>query len=107
MNTSGTAVSSPALDLALACCFHPHYEVWMARHGRPLGSAGLGQYWAQAAQCFEEQSYAASWQQSYRESAAREIYVRFLLDSAPLSPEELRKAAERSFEEARQGGNYC
>jgi hypothetical protein len=107
MNIDWAVVVSPALDLLLACCLHPHYDAWITRHGLTLGAVGLRRYWVQAAQLFEEQAYAASWKQCYRESAAREIYARILLDSVPLSPEELQKAAEKSFEEVRQGGSHC
>jgi hypothetical protein len=98
---------SPFLKLRLADCFASHHDGWMTRHGFPLGPAGLGHHWEQAAQVFEESAYAASWKYAYRESTARKIYARILMDSAPLSPEELRKAAERSCAEAQLARGHC
>ena len=96
------SLPTSAVDLTRACCSGENYDVWIAAHGQRMGSPGIANYLAWAAQVLEEESYRALFREEvFSEYAARETLADILMASAPLGRKELQAAVQRSLQDAR------
>lgn len=90
-----------AIDLTRACCASDNYLDWLSLHSDSLhGSAGIANYFANAALAFEEQAHPHLGP-DFDVFDARDNLADILMASAPLSCEELRAAVTAAIREAR------
>lgn len=86
-----------AIDLTRACAAHEQYLEWLARYEPVLdGSLGIAHYLGLAAEALE---HAALSDRNGNDLEAHERLADVLMNSAPLTPEELRTAATEAIEE--------
>ena len=89
-----------AIDLTRACCANDQYLFWLSHHSDALhGSAGIANYFANAAAAFEEQAHPQSCP-DFDVFNARDDLADILMASAPLSCDELRAAVTAAIGEA-------
>ncbi len=91
-----------AIDLTRACCAHDHYLFWLSHYSDALhGSAGIANYFANAALAFEEQAHPQIYS-GFDVFDARDNMADILMATAPLSSDELRAVVTAAIREARE-----
>jgi hypothetical protein len=89
-----------AIDLTRACCANDNYFPWLSRYSDALpGSAGIANYFANAALAFEEQAHPQICLE-FDVFDARDNLADILMASAPLSSDELRAVIITAIREA-------
>jgi len=89
-----------AFDLTRAACANDNYLAWLSRYSDALsGSAGIANYFANAALAFEEQAHPQICT-DFDAFDARDNLADILMASAPLSSDELRGAVTAAIHEA-------
>jgi hypothetical protein len=89
-----------AIDLTRACCANDNYLAWLSRYSDALaGSAGIANYFANAALAFEEQAHPQIYL-DFDVFDARDNLADILMASAPLSSDEFRGAVTAAIHEA-------
>lgn len=86
-----------AIDLTRACSAHEQYLEWLARYEPVLhGSLGIAHYLGLAAEALEQATPSDG---DGNDLEAHELLADVLMNSAPLTPEELRAAAAEAVQE--------
>jgi len=89
-----------AIDLTRASCANDNYLTWLSCYSDALaGSAGIANYFANAALAFEEQAHPQICT-DFDAFDARDNLADILMASAPLSSDELRGAVTTAIREA-------
>jgi hypothetical protein len=89
-----------AIDLTRACCANDNYLTWLSLYSDALsGSAGIANYFANAALAFEEQAHPQICRE-FDVFDARDNLADILMASAPLSSDELRGVVTAAIREA-------
>jgi hypothetical protein len=89
-----------AIDLTRASCANDNYLAWLSRYSDALaGSAGIANYFANAALAFEEQAHPQICT-DFDAFDARDNLADILMASAPLSCDELRGVVTAAIHEA-------
>jgi hypothetical protein len=90
-----------AIDLTRATCANDNYLAWLSRYSDALaGSAGIANYFANAALSFEEQAHPTLFS-DFEAFDARDNLADILMASALLTSEDLRAAVTNAIREAR------